>query len=371
MPAQYGKILVVQPDLIGDVILTSPFLRELKKRFPESCVSLVVHPDTYNLVELCPYVNNIFKYNCHRSWFGQNWKYAWQALKLYITDLCKHDFDLAIFPHWDTDNYGGTFICALSGASKRIGFSEHCNTNKAKLNKGFDNVFTDAVITKTVRHEAEQKLFLLKSLGAENPSTELELWLSDDDSEFASSSLANRDRSKKLAAICLGASLPRKIWSIKNYAELLPALKEKNFELLFIGSQEEKSLSENFADLSNFDFTGKTTLRQAAALIKHCDIYFGNDTGPMHMAAAQDVPCVVISCHSPLSSDVKPISPARFGPWQVPSRIMRPSTEKPMRTAAQTQEWHASYCDFCPRQYCTCIEQITVPEAMDAIESII
>lgn len=365
------KILVVQPDLIGDVVLTSPFLRELKKLYPQSKVTLVVHPDSFNLVELCPYADEIIKYDCERiKWFGNYRKFAKSAIQLSKANFEKRKFDLALFPHWDTDNYGGSFLCALSKASSRLGFSQHCNSNKDRLNKGFDKFFTETIITKTIRHEVEQKLFMLEHLGLKNPDKSLELWLNKEDEKFASEFLVLKDKSRKLIAFGMGASLPRKKWPIENYIETARQLKKDELDILIVGSSEDIEDAQKIKSALKgniIDSTGNTTLRQAAALLKHCYLYIGNDTGPMHLAAAQDVPCIVVSCHPPQSSDVKPLSPIRFGPWQVKNKVLRPHPDAPMHTRPHTDEWHSSYCDFCSGQYCTCIDTISTDRVLEAV----
>lgn len=363
------KILVVQPDLIGDVVLTSPFLRDLKKLYPDSHVILVVHPDSFNLVELCPYVDEILKFDCERiKWFGNYRKFAKHAIKFRHTHFKNRSFDLAIFPHWDTDNYGGSFVCALSGAGTKIGYSERCNSNKESLNRGFDKYFSETIDTKEIRHEVEQKLFMLKHLGLKHPDNRLELWTSEDDKNFAEQFLAGRNTNKKLIAFCMGASLPRKKWPVQNFIETAQHI--QNSDILLIGSEEDvedaKILKSSLAK-NIFDATGKTTLRQAAALLKKCDLYIGNDTGPMHLAAAQKVPCVVISCHSPHSSDVKPLSPVRFGPWQVKKTVLRPNHDTQPKLVRNSAEWHATYCDFCSEKYCTCIETISAEKVLCAV----
>lgn len=53
------RVLVVRLDDIGDMVLTTPFLRELRRNIPKSWITLVVKPRVYNLVETCPYVNEV------------------------------------------------------------------------------------------------------------------------------------------------------------------------------------------------------------------------------------------------------------------------------------------------------------------------
>jgi heptosyltransferase-2 len=85
-------------------------------------------------------------------------------------------------------------------------------------------------------------------------------------------------------------------------------------------------------DFPPIDLVGQTTLRQTAAVLEQCDLYVGNDTGPLHIAAAAGTPVVVVMSH-PLGGDPTwRYSPDRFGPRGVPSRIIRPEPVPPCTT---------------------------------------
>ena len=56
------KILIVRLDELGDMVLSTPFIREMRRAFPQADISMVVKNDLYELFELCPYVNEIYGY---------------------------------------------------------------------------------------------------------------------------------------------------------------------------------------------------------------------------------------------------------------------------------------------------------------------
>ena len=57
------SILVIRLDEIGDMVMLSPFLRELRRNNPRAHITLVVKPEVYNLVERCPYVNEVLSFS--------------------------------------------------------------------------------------------------------------------------------------------------------------------------------------------------------------------------------------------------------------------------------------------------------------------
>src|SRR5581483_7749072 len=67
------RVLVFRPDEVGDVILSSAFLRELRHNLPNAEITLVVKRNSYNLVELCPYVNRILLHPIDSS-YPEHWK---------------------------------------------------------------------------------------------------------------------------------------------------------------------------------------------------------------------------------------------------------------------------------------------------------
>ena len=57
------NVLVVRFDAIGDMILTSGFIRELRRNFPQARITLVAHSDVCPVVEFCPYVNEVLGFD--------------------------------------------------------------------------------------------------------------------------------------------------------------------------------------------------------------------------------------------------------------------------------------------------------------------
>lgn len=290
-PYHYKKILVIQPDLIGDLVLTAPFLRELRAVYPDSWITLVVEPGTFNLVEHCPHVNEVLKYDCKQWKLYWRWKLCLAAAWLSARHLIWRNFDLAIFPHWGVDHYYGSMVAYLSGAMYRIGYSERVTAEKRIVNRNYNVLLTHALEEGAVKHEVEQKLFVIRSLDCQPASDHLELWLTNKDETFAQAFLrAHRYRnSLPLVAICLGGSHARKRWPPERFLHVARWLIDTyDAEILLVGSSADREASEQLknAGLGSrlIDATSKTTLRQSAALLKHCCLYVGNDTGPMHLA---------------------------------------------------------------------------------------
>ncbi len=329
------SVLIVRLDEIGDVVLTSPLIREVRRAFPEAWMALVVRPLTFNLVERCPHVDEVlaFPYSTFQPSCGVG-RFA-RVVAFAARRLWRRRFDVAIVPRWDTDYYQAAWLAFASVAARRIGYAETVTHAKAVLNRGQDRLFTDTLSTNDVRHEAERALETLTPLGANSRDTALEIFTDGDDEAFAEQLLGRSFDSKlgPLIAMCAGAGRPERKWPIERFVELGHRL-QRDFaaRLVLIGGSQERELGDVMRSglaTGFLDTTGTASLRQAAAVLRRCDLYVGNNTGPMHLAAAVGTPVVEISCHPRDGAPEHPFSPARFGPWGVPNVIVQPLQARP------------------------------------------
>jgi lipopolysaccharide heptosyltransferase II len=357
------KVLVIRLDELGDVVLTSPFLRELRRGLSDAWITLVVSPSVRNLVELCPYVNEVLTYEWKGAELLREFRLHGRAVQLARKRLWSHHFDLAIVPRWDTDSYHASFLAYFSGARWRVGSTGHAGRDKKLANRGYDSLFTRVLNDDTSKHEVERNLDFLRFLGFPIERTELELWIGKDDRDIAKDILkSNRVQSGALIfAFAPGAGHPKRMWPIANFVELGSWLRKKfdAYIMVFGGKGEESLGSEISQQLGAgvINLVGKTTLRQAAALMEHCCIYVGNDSGMMHVASAAGVPVVEISCHPINGLPVHHNSPRRFGPWGVPHSVLQPDLAiDPCSEACTASGSH-------------CINRITVEQVKATVET--
>jgi ADP-heptose:LPS heptosyltransferase len=376
-PYYYKRILVIEPDLIGDVVLTSALLRELRSIYPASWITLVVEPHVFNLVEHCPHVNEVLTYDCKNWQLYWRWKFCLSAAWLSLRHLFRRKFDLAIFPHWDVDHYYGTMLAYLSGAIYRIGFSEGVNSQKHIDNRNYNMLLSHALEETEIIHEVERKLSIIRALGCLPASRALEVWLSRDDEAFAQRFLQARRQKKGalLVAICLGGSQARKLWPVERFQQVAQWLIDTmDAEILVIGSLVDQRAGRQLkAALGKrvINSSGLTTIRQAAALLKNCHLYLGNDTGPMHLAAALKLPVVAVSCHPQEAAACRAYSPGRFGPWGVPHRVLQPPQAFDKCANSGTAEDGLTFCDYCISNKAHCILGVTVEAVKEALSEIL
>ena len=362
---QIKRVLVVRLDEIGDVVMSTPFLRELRRNLPDAWITLVVKPAVYNLVELSPYVSEVLTYDWRANGRFADLRLHGRALWLALHYLWRRRFDLAIIPRWDVDYYHATFLAYFSGALGRVGYSEDVVPHKKALNSSIDRLFTHLISDGTPKHEVEHNLDVIRFLGGQVQERQLEIWFSNDDEIFAGQVLKYHGvhADDTIIVFCLGAGALKRMWPLPNFVELGAWLKRKyHARILIVGGLQEKSLGQQLEEQLGktvINVAGKATLRQTGAFLQRCHLYVGNDAGPMHLAVAAGVPVIEISCHPLDGSPWHPNSPKRFGPWGVPHRVV------------QTVKALVPCSEGCIADRAHCILGISVEQVKQAISSLL
>jgi ADP-heptose:LPS heptosyltransferase len=260
--------LIIRTDRIGDLVLSTPSFTALKNKFPKAYISLVVNNYTKELVVNNPMIDKVITCDSETSLFDK---------LRFILDLRRRHFDLIVVLH---STFWPCAISFLSGALFRIGYKE----------RGCGFLLTTPIPPKKgdeIVHEVEKTLDIVRVIGADIEAKELYIGVTEQGERYAETffremGISSRD---KIVAIHPGASNDSEehlvediLRLIKNKKEVIP--------------------------------TGDTTLTQLVSLLKRCNLFIGNSTGPMHMAAALNIPVVAIfGCINPLDNY------KRWGPW--------------------------------------------------------
>lgn len=360
--SKYAKILLIRIDEIGDVVLTTPLLREMKLNYPDAKITLIVKPQVYNLVELCPYIDKVMTFECYegRLGFVINIIKAFQYAKEY---LWKEKYDLVIIPRWDTDYYGASFLAFFSGGIQRLAYSETVNDGKRLLNRGYDRLFTKVLYTTGREHEVLRNLAWINFLGGKVNDYSLELWTNKTDVGFCYNSLKVKSGTKIRIAIVPSAGAKRKEWNINNFIELIQRIRsKKDMEVVLLGGgYNTRKLGEIFKKFCKveYDFIGKTTLRETVEVLKTCDCFIGCDTGPMHLAAACGLLGVTFFVNKNNILEQYGLDTyKRFGPWNSDIVPLEPTH---MLLGCEKG---------CKKEFAHCINQITVDDVYEELEKI-
>ena len=210
-----AAILVIRPDAIGDLTLTVPFLRNLRANFPSHIITLVTDPSLVNLMELCPYIDELltFSKRAKKHKFMTNLR---AAEKFVREKLPPHKWELAIVPAYaNPDSYCEAWISFFSGAKRRLAYTEVLSEQKHHDYMGaFDMYFTDLCRDDTVHHEVEGCLGLIRHMGLPVDDGHLELWTEEKDRETAKALLGQKEKQIRVA-VNLSTSNITKDWPVK------------------------------------------------------------------------------------------------------------------------------------------------------------
>jgi heptosyltransferase-2 len=324
------SIIVFRLDALGDVVLTTPLFRELKQAYPKSRCTVVVQPAYRSLLVTSPHIDEVLSLpDVKPGWLPQAVKRLISAVLLYRTRLRGRHFDFAISPRWDVDEHLATFLCVLTNAASRVGYSENASPAKQRLNRGFDAAFSNCVPAGPPRHEVLRNLAIVEALGGTVSDDTLDIRLTERDRRKASKLLAQAAVSSKLVAIGIGARSPGRRWPLQRYSQtLLPLAKEYPVQAVIVGSATERGEAAELAH----SFPGNTILvlgaplREVCAVLERCDLFIGNDSGCAHLAAAMSCKTIVISRHPRSGNRNHFNSPVRFAPHGGCVRVLQPVT---------------------------------------------
>lgn len=279
------KICVFATSGIGNLILLIPTLRGLRESIPDAKITLIVaSEEAAAIIEGCHLVDEIVVHNnytnCPKRELYRKLRAEWYDLAIAAT-------------HRGYMRAKETF---RTEARFRIGFRY---SYRQRSNVGF--FLTHPVQFEANKHEIEQNLQLLQPLGiTANPEPCLKL--PDEDLKFAADFLSafGLKAGRLLVGFHTGSAseLYYRCWQPEKFAQLGDKLvDEYGAQILIVGGKAEEKYVAGMIQLMShqpISAVAKTTLRQTAALIKRCQLFISNDSGPMHIAAAQKVPTIGI-----------------------------------------------------------------------------
>ncbi len=330
------RILVIKISALGDVILSIPSIRALRRQFPDAWISVLVGRKSRKVIRNCPDVNDTIVFEEGRG------KERLTDLLKTAAILAKEDFDIVV----DLQNNRTSHLLAyLSGAKIRAG---HTNRKWSFfLNRKTKDSSNAGVAP------LDHQFRVLQLVGVESYEKRLAFWVQPDEDEKVRKFLESQwvSPSQALVGINPGSSprWPTKQWPIENVAKLCDELARRNIRVVVTGSQEDAPLVDRLMSLTRvkpINAVGKTSITELAALIRRCQVFVSSDSAPMHIASSVDVPLVAL-----------------FGPTDPKRHLAPPSSYQVF--------WKEIHCSPCYLRSCPigliCMKKISVQEVLDAV----
>jgi len=286
------KILVISLAGIGDALIATPLIRELRENFPSATIDVLVkEAGARDFLERNPCVNRVFFKDLLKCGKLETARFLWS--------LRRERYQLSINTH-PQSRIHYRVAAWLAGAEVRISHVYECFTWIDRW------LVTGTLPQDYTRHSIENNFDVLPLIGARKKLDlhVMEFFLDPADERFAEDFLDKENlRGKKLLGMHVGSggtkNLPLKRWPLKQYAGLVRQLNKErpDIQVLLFGGPEETKDHQVILAQANADLTmeAKTkNMRESAALMKRCDAFLSVDTALMHIAAALKVPNQIV-----------------------------------------------------------------------------
>jgi heptosyltransferase II len=288
------KILVIQTAFLGDLILTTSFIREVKNKYKNAEIYIIVNKGTEDILSANPHITKIISFD--KMKVRKSILYFFS----FIQSLRKENFDLCLSPHF---SHRSSLIAFFSGAKQRIGYKE----------SGFSFLHTKKIFRPLLGKHEVDKLFSLIYDSLETIP----------DSRKRPELFFEESRISRIKGILKSYSLdnnyivlaPSSLWETKRmptekFKELFDLITHNtDYSVILIGSSKDQILCENIIDRRLpetstkssapgtdriFNLAGKTDLVELSYVISKAKAIVSNDSSPIHFASGHNIPTVMI-----------------------------------------------------------------------------
>lgn len=261
------KFLIIRFSSIGDIVLTTPVMRCLRKKYPDAEIHFLTKQSFRGILASNPYVNKVHTLG--------------DSFELMLHELKTEEYDYVIDLHHNLRTLRiKRFLKGVTSFS----------FNKLNVQKF---IYTNFKIdTLPEKHIVDRNLETLASLGVENDGLGLDYFIPE------------KDRIKKndlptahmygYVAVVIGAALATKKMPLHKLKELCAAIK---YPVILLGGKEDAEEGKAIAaadDIKIYNACGKFNLNESADIAANAKLVITHDTGLMHIAAALQKPIISI-----------------------------------------------------------------------------
>lgn len=324
------KLLIRSTNWLGDAVLTTPAMGQLRKAFPRAEIVVAANPVVAELLSPHPDCDRVMIWDKGRQHKGIS------GLVQFSQGLRKEKFDLAVLFQ---NAFEAALMAWLAGIPRRMGY--RIDGRGLLLNHGVPVGAAERRL-----HHSEYYVNLLRRAGIDAPVAPPRLYCTAAETKWAEDQLPG----DRWVAINPGAAYgSAKRWLPERFAEVAESIsRELGVGIVLIGGRQDTAVGAQISSqihTPHQNFVGQTTIRQLMALLARCRLLITNDSGPMHMAAALETPLVAL-----------------FGPTD-------PLTTSPATDRCKIVR-HLVACAPCLRRHCPtdhrCMTAISVDEVLAA-----
>jgi lipopolysaccharide heptosyltransferase II len=285
------NIALIKLGARGDLILASPFFKNLKQHYPEASIKLLTGNDSFDVVKTNPYIDEFILVNDKNIYLGNIFKKSIEVCRI-LKKLRSQSIDIIFILHraWQFNILG-----LLSGVPNRVGFQ------RGSESLGLTNVCPET----NIQNETKSYLDLLRTVNIPIKNNETFYNINKGDRDYVCNFLNQHQASshRPVLGIIPGggkniASGDRSIkrWPVNRYIELSKKFIDNYRGKVFLigGVEDSEIINSIILDVPSCIKVTHFDLGKAAALINSCDLIIGNDCGPIHISNALNKPTISI-----------------------------------------------------------------------------
>jgi heptosyltransferase-2 len=319
------KILVIRYRFIGDTILTIPFLRNLRKAYPDAQIDMVVGPVSGDVLTTCPYIDNLIIFDTTRKFKYENSTNQRQSFFSYVKLLKNQKYEKAYVLK---RSFSSAALAFFADIKERIGFDTE--------NRGF--LLTKKIPYITDKHEVECFLDILRADNIPVNDNYLENWIQEgaENKVINLFKELNISNNKKVLIHATSGNILKQ-WPLEYFAKVIEFLaNQRNIQVFYTGTASDSKIYDQIHNLINTDLKikpvnlcGKLNLQESTALINKMNFVAGSDSGTLHIAASLNIP--VIGIYGPMN----PVKWQAFGDIHKPIFLDMPCIPCELRKKCQ------------------------------------
>jgi ADP-heptose:LPS heptosyltransferase len=295
------EILIINLTRMGDLLQTTPLMSGLKKKYPESNITLLINTAFAGICNRIPFIDKLIVFDI-KDYRGQLLEGQHTLIENYrlleelLNEVNRKEYDLLLNV---THSGISAIMTSLITAREVRGFTidaEGHRVIKHPWMRYFFNVIPNR------RYNPFHLVDMYLKIGEVEPDGNgLYFTLTSEDDDHAQHYLRKEgiQGDALLVGMNLGASKGDKMWPVKSYADLAGMITEiYGAKIILFGTESERELAEEFSNCSKADFlnlVGRTSIEELAALLKQCSLFISNDTGPLHVATSVGTKVIDIS----------------------------------------------------------------------------
>jgi len=309
---------------MGDSVLTTPLIKAVKDKHPDSRISFCVRPENAPLFEGLDIIDEVIP-------FDKRGEHAGLSGIINFAKLLKSkNFDIVFSSH---RSFRTTLTLALSQIPEKIGYVE----------SSFSVVYNKSIAKDMTLHEVERNLLLYFINYGEVPKGVIKPFVYTDDTlteEY------RKKYGKKLVGINPGSVWATKMWPAEYFAKVADWMKDNDYTPVIIGAPADIPAAEKLMQAAKYEhinLCGKTSLRELPSLIASFEMLVTNDSGPLHIAVATGVPSVAV-----FGPTVKELG---FYPYDERSRVAE------LELSCRPCGMHGH--QKCPKKHFKCMKDLT------------